>query len=75
MAYYGMAIAMINSQNLRVTYIQKAVKYSDHVSRKERDAIMATAALFSGNNREALAKYQDYVLNYPDDKFGHMVLG
>jgi serine/threonine protein kinase/Flp pilus assembly protein TadD len=53
------------------TYVEKAAKFSDKVSKKEKFLIDAYHQLFQGRVREAKQLLEEMVRLYPDEKLAH----
>jgi tetratricopeptide (TPR) repeat protein len=66
MAYYWLAGLKAGPEQKGL--IEKAVKYSDKVSKKERFYIKIREAAINGNSEDALEGMQKMVEHFPDDK-------
>ena len=76
MAYYGLAyIQWVQGIRGYRESIDRAVKYSDKVSEKERNYIIAMAAGLSGNYARAIKELEKIAQRYPDDKEAPMRMG
>jgi tetratricopeptide (TPR) repeat protein/predicted Ser/Thr protein kinase len=73
MAYYWLSGYEVGSQAKEM--IDKAVKYSDKVSQKERHYIKSLAAYMSGNYIQSIQELQNLVERYPEDKYAFFLLG
>ncbi len=74
MAYYQIATITMSDEEAR-RMAGRAWKYSDKVSRRERNYIRSFNALLSRNYTEAVSELKAIVERYPDDKFAYFWLG
>jgi eukaryotic-like serine/threonine-protein kinase len=75
MAYFWLVLDKSASGGLDKELLDKAIKYSDKVSQKERFYIKYLEALESGNNSQAIKELQRIVERYPDEKGAFNFLG
>ncbi len=73
MAYYRLAGLESGEEQKKLT--EKAVKYSDRVSQKERDYIKVLEAGVAGNQAQAIKQLEKIVERYPDEKEAFFTLG
>ncbi len=75
MAHFQLA-ALQPSQDLSLASFQRAMRFSDRATRKDRELIRASEPQFLRNDlRESIRRLRDYAANYPDDKEGYYYLG
>ena len=75
MAYYRLAF-QTNEFALRRSYVQKALQYSNRVTRRERDLLkIAESSIVKNSPEEVLRRAEEFVSNYPDEKEGYVFLG
>jgi len=76
MAYFWLIIGKTwSGGGLDRELLDKAIKYSDKVSQKERLYIKCLEAAQSGNNNQAIKELQRIVERYPDEKGAFYFLG
>jgi serine/threonine protein kinase/tetratricopeptide (TPR) repeat protein len=73
MAYYWLALLKPGTGQKEM--LEKAVRYSDGASARERHYIMALQAAQAGENEKAIAELDEIIKLHPDDKDAHFWLG
>jgi tetratricopeptide (TPR) repeat protein len=76
MVYLRQASGLVTPKGSeRKRALAKAIEYSGGVSKKEKQYIDATAALFDGDVDEAIVLLQAIIEEHPNDKDAYMALG
>jgi serine/threonine protein kinase/predicted Zn-dependent protease len=75
MVHLRLAASLATSRAERKSAIEKAVQYSDNVTKKERHYIESAAALFTGDVDKAIVELGAIIKEYPNEKTAYSALG